>query len=97
MARVNWTVRKRRIAEYYAQLEAGGKLLITHRKWTKKELKTRVKDGGPLPAESVLQETSMFGREIRPNTVVVACLNHPQRTTFAKIKIDADENIVAVQ
>lgn len=76
-------------------------MLATHRPWTKKELKARIVElhakGEKLPAERVLLETSMFGREIRPNTVVTACLNHPKRTTFARLKIDSDENIVAVQ
>lgn len=75
-------------------------MLKTWRTWTKKELKARLAEcktkGEDLPARRVLEETSMFGPEIKPNTVVVACLDHPKRTRFAQVKLDADENIVAV-
>lgn len=76
-------------------------MMITHRPWTKKELKERIKElaakGEVLPAHRVLAETSMFGPELKPNTQPAVCLNHPKRTTFAQVKIDANGNIVGVK
>jgi hypothetical protein len=75
-------------------------MLATHRKWTKKSLKQELADhkaaGEPLPAGDILLETSMFGPEIKPG-VVTACLDHPKRSCFANITLDADLNIVGVK
>jgi len=76
-------------------------MMITHRTWTKKELKERIKEaattGVPIPAARILCETSMFGPEMRPNSEPAVCLNHPKRTTFAQVKIDGNGNIVGVK
>jgi hypothetical protein len=76
-------------------------MLATFRPWTKKALKELVAraktEGKFLPAGRVLMETSMFGAEIKPNTMVAVCLNHPKRTTFAQVVLDAHENIVQVR
>ena len=76
-------------------------MMITHRPWTKKELKSVIdlhaRQGSKLPASAVLEETSMFGPEIKPERGIPVCLNHPKRTCFAQVDIDADLNIVGVK
>lgn len=55
---------------------------------TKGDLKTKVGE----PVGNWLIETSMFGPEIGPGKTVV-CTNHPKRSWFAQVEIDADLRI----
>jgi len=62
-------------------------MLHSHKTWTKKALKAYIAERAAVnlttSAGSVLQETSFFGPEIRPNVTVVACLNHPKRKSYS--------------
>lgn len=70
---------------------------------SKAALKQAVKDAAHalrprIPFERYAEETSLFGAEFKPGTVAkyCVCMDHPKRTKFANISVDAEGFITAV-
>jgi hypothetical protein len=59
---------------------------------TKKVLKTKVGED----ARFLFEETSMFGAELVPKASVTVT-NHPKRSWFARVTVDADYKITRVE
>ncbi len=50
-----------------------------------------------LHAEDHFVETSMFGDEYKGAGTYPVCMDHPKRTKFAQVTVDADGFIVGVK
>ena len=64
-------------------------MMLLHGFKTKADLKARVADKSRagLVAEAHIEETSIFGRELRPNGTFCVCMDHPKRTKFANVTV----------
>lgn len=63
----------------------------------KQHLKDAAAAGEPVYAEDHFVETSFFGPEYKGAGTYCVCMDHPKRTKFANITVNADGHITGVK